>query len=202
MKKSIFALLFISLGLLAGFLAHAFLSFHALQAAPTNKIVNLDNALNPYPVQFADFIFTGNTTGITRNTAYEFFQDYHDSSTPAGSKGCLKTEVRGKQESIIAFFLSDSLLLSPLRSMVVDTLGLNFAGLAGIPGYNESTNSHTMVWVAVSVEKDQDGNDVFNYVLPDDNDPGNTSLIMDYVDVCPVFCPENEARLWNDNWKE
>lgn len=202
MKKSMFAFTFLFSGLIVGYCIHALVSVKPLHASSGYDPGENFNVAQHLSTRLSQYQFSGSTAGIKRNQAYQIFKDYHKSETPAGSRGCLKTNVNNQDEAIISVFLSDSLLLSPLKAMVEDTLNKTFVGLAGIPGYLKNRNSNTIMWIAIIEDLDDEGNKVLEYLLPSDSDSTNTSLIFDYVDVCPDLCPENAERLWNRNWEE
>lgn len=139
-----------------------------------------------------------NASGIKRSEAENLFQNYHQSTSLSNSKGLLKVNIQGEEQAIVHFALGYKEVIKPLKEKVDSIQDLEFIGIAGLPAFNSEEGSHTMIWVAVV--KNPDGKTF--YFLPPDNDSDNETYLYDYIDVCPVHCPDNDQRLWNNDWAE
>ncbi len=97
---------------------------------------------------------------ISDTLASDFFENYHQSSNPQGSKGVLRND----GEAIVQFYIDQEQLIEPLRSKAI-ALGKEFLGLSAIPAYNDSLRTHTLIWVAV-VDADTSTNVLPELMLP------------------------------------
>lgn len=137
--------------------------------------------------------------GITMSEADELFQGYHSNRDRNRSQGLLRvTDEYDNQKILTHFFLSYDKVVVPLVDKINNDSDNTMVGFSGLLAYDKIDHAHTMLWVAVVKDKNQN----YQYYLPSNNQPDDKTYIYDFIDVCPTDCPENYAQLWNEDWKK
>ena len=130
---------------------------------------------------------------ISDSLAYAFFQNYHRSTSAAGSQAPL----RNKGQAITQFYADQATLIEPLKAKA-RSLNKEFIGLSAIPAYNDIDSTFTLIWVAV-VDADPGKGVTPELMLPDRGDNW-TDYIYDFGPTCPNSCGLNSSQLWNRDW--
>lgn len=130
---------------------------------------------------------------ISRKKAYGFFDHYHGITDQDTKSACFKITVKGVEKDIESIYLPYDSFLNVMYTRVRE-LGEEMIGLAGIPAYNTDSASHTLIWAPVI--KGSNGERL--YYFPDSEPKG---LLIDYIDVCPPMCYDNDCILRQKDWK-
>jgi len=159
-----------------------------------NYNATIENSGEFYSTAIVEKTLLQGSLNITPAKAYEFFDAYHGISNPSTKKACLISTVNGVEEEITSIYLPYSGFLDVINDRVASH-DKSLLGLAGIPAYNTDERSHTLIWVPV-VRGPEQGKQY--YFIPEQ---GHEGLLIDYIDICPPTCRENECVLWNEDWK-